>query len=176
MPLGHGVAFVLIQHHELSRGDLRLEQLQKNTALTVVEATDGIPVLTDRIHVMPLDKFLNITGGALTLQEPVYCNGLRMPIDHFCSLAADLRHRACGVVLSGTGSDGALGLSEIKASGGRTIVEDPGNAEHLNLPKSAIEAGVVDAVLPVGAMIEAIVTFAREVTAAARNEPKNRRV
>src|SRR5512134_1340961 len=54
MPLGHGVAFVLIQHLDPSRDDLKLEQLRENTALTVVEASDGMPVLTDRVHVMPL--------------------------------------------------------------------------------------------------------------------------
>ena len=125
-----------------------------------------MPVLADRIHVMPADKFLNIAESRLTLQEPVQCNGLRMPIDHFfCSLATDQRRRGCGIVLSGTGSDGTLGLSEIKAAGGRTLVEDPGSAEFPNMPQSAIDAGVVDAVLPVEAMAEAIVALAKQVAA-----------
>ena len=104
MPSGHGVAFVVIQHLDPSQENLTVKLLADQTALAVVEATDGMPVLPDRIHVMPPDKFLNITECRLTLQEPVYCNGLRMPIDHFfCSLAADQRRRGCGIVLSGSG-------------------------------------------------------------------------
>ena len=172
MAPGHGVAFVLIQHPKPSQESLTLKLLRDQTALAVVEAADGMPVLADRIHVMPPDKFLNITDCKLTLQEPVYCNGLRMPIDHFfCSLAADRRRRACGIVLSGTSSDGILGLSEIKAAGGRTFVEDPGSAEFMDMPKSAVEAGVVDAVLPMDAMAEAIVALAERVIADTRNEP-----
>ena len=122
MPPGHGVAFVLIQHLEPPHENLTVKLVKEQTGLAVVEATDGMPVLADRIHVIPPDKFLNITGSRLTLQEPVHCNGLRMPIDHFfCSLALDQRRRGCGILLSGTGSDGNLGLSEIKAAGGTDV-------------------------------------------------------
>ena len=135
IPSGLGIAYVLVLHPGPSKKILSVRQLKKLTALAVVEATDGMPVLADRIHVIPPDKFLNITGSRLTLQEPVHCNGLRMPIDHFfCSLAADQRRRGCGIVLSGAGSDGTLGLSEIKAAGGRTFVEDPGSA---GVPRNA---------------------------------------
>ena len=160
MPSGHGVAFVVIQHPEPSRQNPTVRLLKEQTALAVVEATDGMPVLADRIHVMPPDRFLNITGSRLTLQEPVSCDGLRMPIDHFfCSLAFDQRRRGCGILLSGTGGDGTLGLSEIKAGGGRTFVEDPGKAEIPGTPLSAIDAGVVDAVLPAEAMVEAVAAY-----------------
>jgi len=172
MAPGHGVAFVLIQHLEPSPKNLTVKLLRDQTALAVVEAADGMPVLADRIHVMPPDKFLNITGCRLTLHEPVQCNGLRMPIDHFfCSLGADQRRRGCGIVLSGTGSDGTLGLSEIKTAGGRTLVEDPGSAEFPDVQKSAIDAGVVDAFLPAEAMAEAIVAMAEQVIADTRNDP-----
>ena len=164
MTPGHGVAFVLIQHPEPSQENLNIKVLRDQIALAVVEATDGMPVLADRIYFIPPDKFLNITQSRLTLQEPVYCNGLRMPIDHFfCSLAADQQQRGCGVLLSGASRDGTLGLSEIKAAGGRTLVEDPGSAEFSSMPQSAIDAGVADAVLPVGAMAEAIIALAEQV-------------
>jgi two-component system CheB/CheR fusion protein len=121
---------------------------------------------------VPPDKFLSINGSRLTLQEPVLCNGLRMPIDHFfCSLATDQRSRGCGIVLSGAGSDGTLGLSEIKAADGRTFVEDPETAEFRDMPQSAIDAGVVDAVLPADAMAEEIVALADRVTAETRSDP-----
>ncbi|HEX7599650.1 MAG TPA: CheR family methyltransferase, partial [Polyangia bacterium] len=116
-----------------------------------------MPVLADRIHVMPSDRFLNITGGRLTLHKPVQCDGMWMPIDHFlCTLAHDFLRRSCGIVLSGAGSDGTLGLSEIKAFGGRAFVEKPGSAVLPEMPQSAIDAGVADVVLAAGAMAEAI--------------------
>ncbi len=147
MPSGHGVAFVVIPHPDAPSESLTVKDLRKLTSLPVVEATDGMPILVDRIHVMPSQKFLNINGSRLTLHEPLQCDGLWMPIDHFfCSLAADQRRRGCGIILSGAGSDGTLGLSEIKAAGGRTIVEDPGSAESPQMPQSAIDAGLVDAV------------------------------
>ena len=172
IPAGHGAAFVVIQHLEPGQENLTVKLLQNQTALAVVEATNGMPVLADRIHLLPPDRFLNIAGSRLTLQEPVPCNGLLMPIDHFfCSLAADQRGRGCGILLSGTGGDGILGLSEIKAAGGRTFAEDPGSADFSGMPQSAIDAGVVDAVLPVEAMAEAVVALAEQVKARTRNEP-----
>ena len=87
-----------------------------------------------------------------------------MPIDHFfCSLASDRRTRCGGIVLSGDGSDGTLGLSEIRAAGGRTLVEDPKSAEFPGMPQSAINAGVADTVLPAGAMADAVVAIAKQM-------------
>jgi two-component system CheB/CheR fusion protein len=172
MPSGHGVAFVVIQHLDPSQENPTGKLLADRTSLPVVEATNGMPVLPDRIHVIPPDKFLSISECRLTLQEPVYCNGLRMPIDHFfCSLAADQRGGACGIVLSGSGSDGTLGLSEIKAAGGRTFVEDPETAEAPQMPQSAIDAGLADTILPADDMAAAIVALARQATANLRSSP-----
>ncbi|HUH65365.1 MAG TPA: PAS domain-containing protein [Syntrophales bacterium] len=164
MAAGQGVAFVVIRHMHSAHRGLLVKMLKKQTALSVVEAKNGMPVLADRIHVIPPDKFLNITGGKLTLQQPVLCNGLRMPIDHFlCSLAIDQRRRGIGVLLSGKGSDGTLGLSEIKAAGGRTIVEDPANVKHPDMSKSAIDAGVAEIVLPAEGIAEALMNLAEQI-------------
>ncbi|HYA12749.1 MAG TPA: chemotaxis protein CheB, partial [Syntrophales bacterium] len=166
MPTGRGVAFVLIQHMQRTQKNLSAKALKNLTALAVVDATDGMPILADCIHIIPPDKFLNITAGRLTLQEPVLCNGLRMPIDHFfCSLAVDQRRRSIGILLAGKGSDGTLGLSEIKAMGGRTIVEDPGDVKYPTIAKSAIDAGVVDSILPAADMAEAVMKLAEQVIA-----------
>ncbi len=157
MPTGRGVAFVLVQHLEPTLKNKIVRSLKDRTALAVVEAMDGMPVLADRIHVIPPDKYLNISRSILTLQEPILCDGLRMPIDHFfCSLAVDQRRRSIGILLSGRGSDGTLGLSEIKAAGGRTLIEDPG---------SAIDTGVVDSVLPATGMAAAVMTLVEQVIA-----------
>jgi len=174
IPAGKGIACVLVLHSGPSKKILSIRQLGKLTSLEVVEATEGMPVLADRIHVMPSDKFLNITGGRLTLRKPVQCDGMWMPIDHFlCTLAHDFRRRSCGIVLSGAGSDGTLGLSEIKAFGGRTLVEKPGSAEFPEMPQTAIDAGVADAVLAAGVMAEAIAAAAAQAQEEIRRIPAN---
>jgi PAS domain S-box-containing protein len=167
IPSGRGVAVVLVHHPELAGKNL-LKLLKQQAALEVVEATNGMTVLADRIHVMPPDRFLNITAGRLTHSEPVHCNGLLMPIDHFfCSLADDRRNRCCGILLSGKGGDGTLGLSEIRAGGGRTIVEDSKSVPFPAMPQGAMDAGTVEAVLPAGAIAAAVAELAEQV--AARN-------
>ena len=172
MESGHGVAFVIVEHQEPGDEKLTVKLLRDQTALPVVQAKNGMPVLADCIHLLPPNKFLNIAQSRLTLEEPVLCSGLRMPIDHFfCSLAADQRRRSCGIVLSGAGSDGTLGLSEIKAAGGRTLVEDPRSAEFSDMPQSVIETGVADAVLPVKAMAETIVAMAEQMAQETRSAP-----
>jgi len=171
LPSGQDTAYMLIRHPETSGKDLTIRQLKNLTDLEVVEATDGMPVLADRLHVVPPDRFLNIEDGKLTLKPPVQCDGLWMPIDHFfCSLAEDRQRHACGIVLSGQGSDGTLGLSEIKAAGGRTIVENPKIANHHGMSQSAIDAGVVQSVLPVETMAGEIATMAKRVSDEARRD------
>jgi two-component system CheB/CheR fusion protein len=170
LPFGRGLAVILIHHPELTKKNL-LNLLKGQTALEVVEAADGMAVLADRIYVMPPDKFLNIAQDRLTLKEPVHCDGLLMPIDHFfCSLAADRRKRCCGILLSGGGSDGTLGLSEIKAAGGGTIVEGPKNAKFPDMPRHAIGAGVADAVLPVDAIAKTISDLAEQAITAIQSQ------
>ena len=166
LPPGRGIAVVLIHHPQLSRKNL-LTLLKPQTSLEVVEAANGMAVRADCVHVMPPDKFLSIAADRLTLKEPTHCNGLLMPVDHFfCSLAADRRTRCCGVVLSGAGSDGTLGLSEIRAAGGRTIAEEPKSARLSGMPRSAIAGGTVDAVLPAAAIAGALIALARQIGAA----------
>ena len=93
----------------------------------------------------------------MSLIDPIQCHGLCLPIDHFfCALAADQKTKAVGIVLSGTGSDGNIGLSEIRAAGGRTIVEDPQSAEFVDLPPGTIPAGVADQALPMEKIPEAL--------------------
>ena len=164
IPSGRGVAVVLLYHPQLSaRNPLRL--LQRHAALSVVEAVDGMSLLPDRIHVMPPDRFLNVTSDRLTHSEPVHCNGVLMPIDHFfCSLADDRKKRCCGIVLSGAGSDGTLGLSEIRAAGGRTIVENPREAPLPDMPQSAVDAGTVDMVLPAGEIAGEVALWAGQIS------------
>jgi|GEM_PF-618500 len=172
MAAGQGAAFVLIRHSEDSAESFPLESLRETTTYAVVEAKDGMPVLSDRIHVMPQGKFLNATGGLLTFHEPVECTALPMPIDHFfCSLAVDQGSRALGILLSGTGSDGRMGLSQIREMGGKTLVEDPESAGASEEAKRAIETGAADAVLPAEAMAAAVAVFKNQLLAEMRSHP-----
>lgn len=168
---GQDTAYLLIRHPETAGKNLTVKQLAGLTGLTVVEAADEMPVLADRLHVVPADRLLSMEGGKLTLKQPVQCNGLWMPIDHFfCSLAAERGKQSCGILLAGRGSDGTLGLSEIRAAGGATIVEEPKNAKHSGMSQSAIDAGVAGSVLPVEFIAGKIAELTKRVRAQARKE------
>jgi two-component system CheB/CheR fusion protein len=172
MPRVHGTAFVLVRHPKASQEELGLESLQAMTTLAVVEAADGMPVIADRIHVMPAGKLLNISGGILSFHEPAECTELPMPIDHFfCSLGIDQGRRALGILLAGTGSDGIMGLSQIREKGGQAWVEDPGSTGFSQAAKTAIDADAVDAALPAASMAEAIVALTDQMTTEAQNDP-----
>ena len=118
----------------------------------------------DTLYVAPPGRHLDVAGGRFTVREVVHCDRLRMPIDHFlCTLAAQQAYRCCGVLLSGGGSDGMLGLSEIKACGGLTIAQDPAEAQTPEMPQHALTADVVDLALKVAEMPAAILAYAEKV-------------
>jgi two-component system CheB/CheR fusion protein len=149
LPPDTGMAFLLVQHLDPSHKSQLTEILSRSTPLPVIEATDGLGVRPDHIYIIPSNTNLTIAQGLLHVTPRADSHGLHLPIDHlFRSLAAEQRGRAIGVVLSGTGSDGTLGLCEIKAGGGITFAQDEASAKHAGMPHSAIESGSVDFVLP----------------------------
>src|SRR5438552_2463849 len=119
--------------------------------MPVAEVRERTTAQPDRVYLCPPDKYLNLRDGVLAPADPDERRaGLRIPIDTFFrSLARDRRERAIGVVLSGTGSEGALGLKEIHAAGGMTVVQTPETAGHPGMPRTAMATGVADHVLPV---------------------------
>ncbi len=160
IPTGHGLSFVLVQHVGPSQEDLTVDQLKNHTPLKVVEAGEGLIAEADHLYVISPNRHLTVFEGRMSLIDPIQCHGLCLPIDHFfCALAADQKTRAVGIVLSGTGSDGNIGLSEIRAAGGRTIVEDPQSAEFVDLPSGIVPAGVADQVLPLEKIPEALLAL-----------------
>ena len=165
LPAGQGLAVVLVYHPQFTN-NIDLLTLLKKTVLKVVAAANDMPVRADHIYVMPANQFLSIAADRLTFREPVHCNGLLMPIDHFfCSLAEDRRNSCCGILLSSAGSDGMLGLSEIRAAGGWTIVEDMGRASLSDRPQDTHDALAADAVLSAGSIAAAVTELAGEVVA-----------
>jgi two-component system, chemotaxis family, CheB/CheR fusion protein len=148
LPLDSGMAFVLVQHLDPTHESLLTELLGRTTGLKVTEIVDGLSVEANQVFVIPQNANLTIKHGVLRLTAPTADRGPPSSIDAFmASLAQDLGHRAIGVVLSGTISDGTLGLEAIKVAGGITFAQDPKTARFDSMPSSAIAAGVVDFVL-----------------------------
>lgn len=160
MPDKTDMAFVLIQHLDPTHESLTAELLARQTRMSVVQAADEMRVEPNHVYVIPPNKYLTMSGDTLHLTVPVERRGIRVPIDFFLrSLADDQQQRAIGIILSGTGSDGTLGVREIKAAGGMVMVQDPESAQYDGMPRSAIAAGVVDYVLPVDKMPDVLVRY-----------------
>lgn len=150
LPQPCGMALVVIQHLDPTRKGLMPELLQRATPLSVCQAEDGMRVRPDNVYVIPPNKDMSILHGVLHLFEPSVARGLRLPIDFFLrSLALDQKQNSVGVILSGMGSDGTLGLAEIKEKEGLTLAQEPSSARFDSMPRSAIDAGHTDIVAPV---------------------------
>ncbi len=158
MPTNTGMAFVLLSHLAPEHASAMAPILQRATRMPVVEATDGESVEPDHVYVIPPGQLLSIADGVLEL-APRNANAHQV-VDHFLeSLADDLRDRAIGVVLSGTARDGTQGLESIKAVGGVTFAQDA-SAQYDGMPRSAIDSGCVDYVLPPDAIASEIAMLA----------------
>jgi len=162
MPPDSGMVFVLIQHLDPTHQSLTAELLGKHTAMPVVEVEDEMRVEPNRVYVIPPKAYLTMSGETLHLSEPVERRGLRMPIDFFFrSLADDQQERAIGIILSGSGTDGTLGVREIKAAGGMVMVQAPETTGFDGMPRSAIGTGMVDYVSPIEKMPEVLSHYVR---------------
>ena len=160
VPADCSLAFVVVQHLSPDRSTLLPELLQKVTKLKVCEAADRMPVQPGQVYVIAPGKDLSVLHGRLQLLDPPAERALRLPIDFFLrSLATDRENHSIGVILSGTGSDGTLGMRAIRDHGGLTLAQSPEEAQFPGMPRSVIDAGVVDVVLPVSAMFERIADF-----------------
>lgn len=150
MPANSGIAFVIVQHLDPTRKGIMPELLQRATGMKVMQVKDRTLVEPDRVYVIPPNKDMSILHGVLHLLEPASPRGLRLPIDFFLrSLAQDQQEHSIGVILSGMGSDGTLGLRAIKEKAGVVLVQDPATAKFDGMPRSAIDAGLADIVAPV---------------------------
>ena len=149
LPAQTGMAFVLVQHLDPSHTSLMPELLTRLTTIPVQVAADALRVQPNRLYVMPPNVTLTIHGGVLRASTPAAQSTVRTHIDTFLrSLAEDQGQHAVGVVLSGAGSDGTMGLKAIKEHGGITVVQSPSSAKYDSMPLSAIATGLVDFTLP----------------------------
>jgi two-component system CheB/CheR fusion protein len=172
LPLETGMAFVLVQHLAPSHPSALAEILSRATGMPVLEARDEPAVEPNHVYVIPPGRCMIITRGRLVLEpRESDAKGQRRVIDHFLrSLAEDSRHRAIGVILSGTATDGTLGLEAIKAEGGITFAQDA-SAQHDGMPTSAIDSGCVDYVLAPEAIAGELVRIGRHPYTAPTHTP-----
>jgi two-component system CheB/CheR fusion protein len=149
VPPDSGLAYVVVQHLDPTHKGILVELLQRCTPMPVVQIKDRMRVQPNQVYVIPPNRDLSLLHGALHLLEPAAPRGLRLPIDHFFrSLAADWGARSVGVILSGMGSDGSLGLRAIKENAGTVFVQSPSSAKFDGMPRSAIDAGLADVIAP----------------------------
>lgn len=160
MPDDSGMAFVLVPHLDPTHQSLMVELLAHQTGMPVREVQDGMVVERNHVYIIPPAKYLVIQGGKLYLSRPLQQRKIETAIDHFLrSLATDQQQHAIGIILSGTSSHGTLGLQAIKANGGMVMVQHPDTAEYDAMPQNAIDAGIVDYILPPEEMPAALVQY-----------------
>ncbi|MFZ4572055.1 MAG: chemotaxis protein CheB [Bacteroidales bacterium] len=160
MPKDNGMAFVVIQHLDPTHVGIMPELLQRITQMKVFQATDSLKVKPNCVYVIPPNKSLSILNGALHLFAPVETRGLRLPVDvFFRSLADDRQEQSIGIILSGMGSDGSLGLKAIKEKNGIVLVQDPASAKFDGMPSSATEAVIADIVAPAEELPAKLISF-----------------
>lgn len=163
LPSETGMAFILVQHLDPTHKSLMAELLAKHTRMAVAEVADGMQVEPDRLYVIPPGTYLAVSKGALRLTNPLARHGARLPFDFLLnSLAESYGPRAIGVVLSGTGADGSIGVKAVREMGGFVVAQDPEEADYGGMPRSAIAVGAVDLILPAAEIGNAIVHRARQ--------------
>jgi two-component system, chemotaxis family, CheB/CheR fusion protein len=156
-----GMAFVLVQHLAPDHKSILTELVRRYTRMQVFEVEDGMKVEPNCAYIIPPGHDMALFNGTLQLLEPSAPRGHRLPIDFFFrSLAQDQKERAISVVLSGTGSDGTLGVRAIKGEGGMVMVQSPESTEYDGMPRNAIATGLVDYVMPPAEMPAQLITYA----------------
>jgi two-component system CheB/CheR fusion protein len=149
LPQGTGATFIVVQHLSPDFKSMMPELLSKHTKMPIYQVADGMSLEANAIYLMPPRKNMLIGEGKLLLSDQMPDAQLHMPIDIFLrSLAEDQQHKAIGIVLSGTGSDGTRGIKAMKESGGLVIVQEPGSAKFDGMPISAYNTGLADLLMP----------------------------
>jgi two-component system CheB/CheR fusion protein len=164
MPADSGIAFVLVPHLDPNHVSLLPELLQKHTEMKVVQIEDGMKVQPNTVSVVPPNAHIGIMNGTLQLIESPDYLRFKLPIDFFFhSLAQDQKQNAVCIILSGTGTDGTMGLKSIKNEIGMVMVQDIKSAKYSGMPQSAIATNFADYVLPPSKMPDALVKYAKHL-------------
>lgn len=175
LPKDLGMAIVLVQHLDPHHKSKLTELLSQSAKLPVIETRNGMEVKKDHIYVIPENTTMTISEGRLSLSPREERNAPPMPIDlFFRSLAYHQQNLGIAIVLSGTGTDGTLGLIAIKGEGGVTFVQDEASAKYFGMPGSAIASGSVDFILDPAAMAKELVRIAAHPYVKREDKPKHR--
>jgi two-component system CheB/CheR fusion protein len=149
VPENSGMAYIVVQHLDPTHKGMLPELLQRISKMQVSQVKDCMIVRPNCVYVIPPNKTMSILKGVLHLHKPVEARGQRLPIDFFLySLAEDRKELGVGLILSGMGSDGSLGIRAIKEKNGITMVQEPGSAKFDSMPRNAIDSVPVDIVAP----------------------------
>ncbi|GFK93125.1 Chemotaxis protein methyltransferase Cher2 [Fundidesulfovibrio magnetotacticus] len=155
-----GMAFVLVQHLAPDHKSILTDLIRRYTRMQVFEVEDGMVVKPNCAYIIPPNRDMAFLNGTLQLLEPLAPRGQRLPIDFFFrSLAQDQREKAIAIVLSGTGSDGTMGVRAIKGEGGMVMAQKPESTEYDGMPRSALATGLVDFELPPAEMPAQIISY-----------------
>ena len=164
VPENSGMAYVVIQHLDPNQKGMLPELLQRISKMKVFQVKDRMRVKPNCVYVIPPNTSMSILKGILHLFEPIEARGLRLPIDFFLRSLADDRHeQSIGVILSGMGSDGSIGLRAIKESNGIVMVQDPVTAKYDSMPRNAIDSMVIDIVAPAYQLPVKLMDFFRHI-------------
>ena len=160
VPDNSGMAFIVVSHLDPNHISIMPELIQKFTKMKLFQAEDGMAVEPNHVYVAPANRDLAILHGTIQLIEPVEAHGFRLPIDFFFkSLSADLGEKAICIILSGMASDGTAGLKAVKSELGMVMVQDPNSAKFDGMPRSAINTGLADYILPPEEMPDQLIKY-----------------
>ena len=164
VPENSGMAYVVIQHLDPTQKGMLPELLQRISRMKVYQVSEKMSVKPNCVYVIPPNKSMSILHGDLILSEPLEIRGLRLPVDFFLrSLAAERKELSVGLILSGMGSDGTLGIQAIKERNGIVMAQDPETAKFDSMPRNAINSAVVDIVAPVEQLPGKLMEFFSQV-------------
>ncbi len=170
LPDNTGLAFVVVTHMDPERESLLPQLLQKNTAMPVRQVQELTAIEPNSVYVIPPGRRIRITDAHLDAEEFEEPRGRRTPVDYFFRSLAEVHREAVAVILSGGGTDGAVGVKAIKEQGGLLLVQEPSEAEHDSMPRAAIATGLVDVVLPAAQLAVQLVEYYRNGARLAREE------
>lgn len=170
LPEKTGAAFVVVVHLDPDQRSEMANILAQRTRMPVLQVGEPVPLQADHVYVIPPDRRLHITDDEIASAEFEEPRGKRAPIDLFFRSLADQHGDGFAVILTGGGSDGALGVRAVKESGGIILVQDPEEAEFPSMPRSAIATGIADLVLPIRELAERLAELVREKSNGGPNE------
>ena len=174
MPHDSGIAFVIVMHFDPAAKSLMSEILKRYTKMEVAQVEEGMNVEPNHVYIIPPNKDMAILRGALHLLEPVVRKGIRHPIDFFFrSLADDKRDKAICIILSGTGTEGTLGLKDVKGEDGMVMVQDIKSAAYDGMPASAIATRLADYILPPEKMPDQLLKYVKQFYIKGARKPES---